>query len=146
MAQVMNAATDSLNKSPPASDVSAGAGDAAAVGDDDLPPPQPQTHISSRRREREFRDRRDDRDFDRPPNRRDYGDRNSPPPPQPRDRDYKRRRSPGSPPYRDRRYSPQHFKRSRRGSPRGGYGPDDRSDSDASLHLQFSLAFIFEFL
>lgn len=141
MVQVMNAATDSLNKSPTASDVSAGAGNAAVVGDDDLPPPPPPTHISSRRKEREFRDRRDDRDFDLPPIRRDSGDRNSPP--RDRDRDYKRRRSPGSPPYRDRRYSPQHFKRSRRGSPRGGYGPDDRSDSDASLYLQFYFSFYF---
>ncbi|KAF3434321.1 hypothetical protein FNV43_RR25424 [Rhamnella rubrinervis] len=107
MAQVINAATDSLNKSPP------GGGNAAVVGDDDLPPPP--SNISSRRR---------DRNFDRPPNRRDYGDRNSPP--RDRDRNYKRRRSPGSPPYRDRRYSPQNFKRSRRGSPHGLYGPDDR--------------------
>ncbi|KAL3017711.1 hypothetical protein AAZX31_06G294600 [Glycine max] len=85
---------------------------------DDLPPPP--LPPPPRRR-----DRRDDRDFDRHPNRsRDYYDR---------DRDFKRRRSP-SPGYRDRRYSPPPpsrrspppYKRSRRGSPRGGgYGPDD---------------------
>ena len=127
-------ALHSADKSPPAGD------------GDDLPPPPPPPPPPSRRREREPRDRRDDRDSDRPPSRRDYaGDRGSPPPPpQPRDRDrdrdYKRRiRSPGSPPPRDRRYSspPPPFKRSRRGSPRaGGYGPEDRSDVDA-----FSLNF-----
>ena len=89
-----------------------------------LPPPPPPLPPPSR-----CRDRRDDRDFDRHPNRsRDYYDR---------DRDFKRRRSP-SPGYRDRRYSPPPpsrrspppYKRSRRGSPRGGgYGPDDRCDS-----------------
>ncbi|GAB2274480.1 hypothetical protein Dimus_009251 [Dionaea muscipula] len=102
------------------------------------PPPPP------RHRDRDSRERRDDRDFDRPPNRRggDYYDRNrSPPPPPPRDRDreYKRRLSPSPPPYRDRRlHSPPRrsppfpsFKRSRRddgrrGSPRGGYGHGDR--------------------
>ncbi|XP_015876193.2 serrate RNA effector molecule isoform X2 [Ziziphus jujuba] len=130
MAQVMNAAADSLTKSPPASS----AGATITAGDDDLPPPAPppHSHTLSRRREREPRgDRRDDnRDFDRPPNRRDYGDRNSPLQPPMRDREYKRRRSPSSPPYRDRRYSPSYFKRSRRGSPRGGYGHDDRFGYD----------------
>ncbi|KAL5148093.1 Serrate RNA effector molecule [Glycine soja] len=92
---------------------------------DDLPPPP--LPPPPRRR-----DRRDDRDFDRHPNRsRDYYDR---------DRDFKRRRSP-SPGYRDRRYSPPPpsrrspppYKRSRRGSPRGGgYGPDDRFGYDYS--------------
>ncbi|XP_010251619.1 PREDICTED: serrate RNA effector molecule [Nelumbo nucifera] len=112
--------------------------------DDDLPPPPP-LPPPSRRRDRDSRERRDDRDIDRPPNRRggvDYHDRNRSPPPKERDRDYKRRNSP-SPPYRDRRHSPPRrspppppFKRSRRddsgydgrrGSPRGGgFGPDDR--------------------
>ncbi|XP_062092105.1 serrate RNA effector molecule-like [Humulus lupulus] len=109
---------DSLDKSPST---------AAAAADDDLPPP---TQPPPPRR----RDRRDDRDLDRPPYRRDYGDRSSPPPPplrdRDRDRDYKRRRSPSSPPYRERRYSPQPFKRSRRVSPRGGYGPEDRFGYD----------------
>lgn len=113
------------------------------------PPPPP-----SRRRERDSRERRDDRDFDRPPpNRRgpDYYDRNrSPPPPMPRerDRDYKRRSTVSPPPpplpYRDRRHSPPPrrsppYKRSRRddggyeprrGSPRGGFGPDRRFGYD----------------
>ncbi|KAJ8766830.1 hypothetical protein K2173_008384 [Erythroxylum novogranatense] len=103
------------------------------------PPPPP------RRRDRDSRERRDDRDFDRPPNRRggDYYDRNrSPPPPRERDREYKRRSSLSPPPvpYRDRRHSPPPrrsppYKRSRRedggyagrrGSPRGGFGPGDR--------------------
>ncbi|XP_020264612.1 serrate RNA effector molecule [Asparagus officinalis] len=59
-----------------------------------------------------------------------------------RDREYRRRSSPSPPPYRDRRHSPPRrspppggFKRSRRddggydrrrGSPRGGFGSDDR--------------------
>lgn len=114
------------------------------------PPPLP----PSRRRERDSRERRDDRDFDRPPpNRRgpDYYDRNrSPPPPMPRerDRDYKRRSTASPPPpplpYRDRRHSPPPrrsppYKRSRRddggyeprrGSPRGGFGPDRRFGYD----------------
>uniref|UniRef100_A0A2P2ML12 Serrate RNA effector molecule n=1 Tax=Rhizophora mucronata TaxID=61149 RepID=A0A2P2ML12_RHIMU len=103
------------------------------------PPPPP------RRRDRDSRERREDRDFDRPPNRRggDYYDRNrSPPPPRERERDYKRRSSMSPPPvpYRDRRHSPPPrrsppYKRSRRedggyegrrGSPRGGFGPGDR--------------------
>lgn len=114
------------------------------------PPPLP----PSRRRERDSRERRDDRDFDRPPpNRRgpDYYDRNrsSPPPmPRERDRDYKRRSTASPPPpplpYRDRRHSPPPrrsppYKRSRRddggyeprrGSPRGGFGPDRRFGYD----------------
>ncbi|ESQ50106.1 hypothetical protein EUTSA_v10001921mg [Eutrema salsugineum] len=89
------------------------------------------------RRERNSRERRDDRDLERPPNRRDR-DRSPLPPPR---RDYKRRPS-GSPPppYRDRRHSPpmrrspphKRYRRDdngfdgRRGSPRGGYGPPDR--------------------
>ncbi|CAI9768589.1 unnamed protein product [Fraxinus pennsylvanica] len=105
------------------------------------PPPPP------RRRERDSRERRDDRDIDRPP-RRDYYDRNRSPPP--RTRDYhKRGRSPSPPPppYRDRRGGGVHsppsrrsppfppYKRSRRDdgfdgrrwSPRGrGYGPGNR--------------------
>jgi len=132
MAEVMNVPPESLDKSPsaaappppppPPSQPSPAA--------DDLPPPPPPPHYPPRRR-----DRRDDRDFDRPPNRRgDYYDRNASPPrdrDRDRDRDFKRRRSP-SPPHRDQRYSPAPrrspppYKRSRRGSPRGGYGPDDR--------------------
>ncbi|GAB4824552.1 hypothetical protein Ancab_007427 [Ancistrocladus abbreviatus] len=141
MAEVMNMPVDSLDrqrerhndrKDKPPEDLS------------DSPPPPPPP---PRRRDRDSRERRDDRDFDRPlPNRRggDYYDRNrSSPPPLPRDREreYKRRLSPSPPPYRDRRpYSPPRrsppfppFKRSRRddgydgrrGSPRG-YGPGDR--------------------
>ncbi|KAG7946431.1 hypothetical protein I3843_14G038900 [Carya illinoinensis] len=116
MAEVMNVPQDSVDQSPKPS------------ADDEPPPPPTQT---SRRRER------DSRELDRPPNRRDYHDRNTSPPlpPRERDRDYKRRRSPSSPPYRDRRYSSPrrsspNFKRSRRGSPRGGYGPDDRFGYD----------------
>ncbi|XP_054815277.1 serrate RNA effector molecule-like isoform X2 [Prosopis cineraria] len=152
MADVMNIPPDSLDKSPssaspsapPAPDSApAPAPSATSAGDDDLPPPPPpptasaQTHpapqAASRRRDR---DRRDDRDYDRHPNRRggDFYDRNMspPPPPRDRDRDFKRRRSPS--PYRDRRYSPSRrspppYKRSRRGSPRG-YGPDDRFGYD----------------
>ncbi|CAA0824368.1 Serrate RNA effector molecule [Striga hermonthica] len=95
------------------------------------------------------KERRDDRDFDRPP-RREYYDRNrSPPPPPPRERDYHKRGrlspSPPPPPYRDRRGGgphsppprrsppfPPHKRRrddvydGRRGSPRGGRGPGDR--------------------
>ncbi|KAG2672549.1 hypothetical protein I3760_13G046400 [Carya illinoinensis] len=125
MAEVMNMPHDSLDQSPKPS-----------ANDEQPPPPPPPP---ARRRERDSRDRRDERDLDRPPNRRDYHDRNmsSPPPPPPpreRDRDYKRRRSPSPTPYRDRRYSPPRrspppFKRSRRGSPRG-YGPDDRFGYD----------------
>ena len=147
MAQVMNMPLDSLekpDKSPSAT--------ADAVADDDSAPPpppppppsQPQQTLPVRRRDRDSRERMDDRDGDRPRNRRgsgaDHYDRNLSPPPRDRERDFKRRRSP-SPPYRDRRHSPPrrsspplHFKRSRRddggydrrGSPRGGFGPDDR--------------------
>ncbi|CAN4091749.1 unnamed protein product [Withania somnifera] len=109
------------------------------------PPPPPR-----RGRERDSRERRDDRDFDRRGGRGDYYDRNrSPPHPPPvRERDYKRGRPSHSPPpplhpYRDRRggYSPPHrrsppfppYKRSRRddyddrrGSPRGGFGHGNR--------------------
>ncbi|KAJ4979204.1 hypothetical protein NE237_009984 [Protea cynaroides] len=108
--------------------------------DEPLPPPPPPP---PKRRDRDSRERRDDRDIDRPPSRRsDYHDRNRSPPPKERDRDYKRRISPSPPPYRDRRQSPLRrspppppFKRprrddgydGRRGSPRGGgFGPDDR--------------------
>lgn len=78
-----------------------------------------------RKRDRDSRERRDDRD-ERPPR---------------RGGDYKRRHSPSPPPYvpRDRRHSPPSrrsppYKRSRRddgydsrrGSPRGGFNPDDR--------------------
>ncbi|XP_061344024.1 serrate RNA effector molecule-like isoform X2 [Gastrolobium bilobum] len=148
MAEVINMPPDSLDKSPsssapPPPPPPPPLPSSSAV-DDDLPPPP---HSSFRRRDRDSRDRRDDRDYDRPPNRRggggaDYYDRDrnmSPPPPPPRDRDrdrdFKRRRSP-SPSHRDRRYSPAlrrsppPYKRPRRGSPRGGYGPDDRLGYD----------------
>lgn len=105
--------------------------------DSDLPLPPPQ---SSSFRRRDYRRDDRDRDFDRPPPRREYYDRNNMSPPRDRDRDFKRRRSPSPPPYRDRRHSPpmrrspphyNNYKRSRRGaSPRGGYGPDDRSEYD----------------
>ncbi|KAK4780122.1 hypothetical protein SAY87_016228 [Trapa incisa] len=95
------------------------------------PPPPP-----SRRRDRDARERRDERDSDRPPSRRDYYDRDQSPPPRDRERGYKRRGSPSPPPYRDRRRSPPPpYKRSRRedggyegrrGSPRGGFLPGDR--------------------
>ncbi|CAL9117499.1 unnamed protein product [Musa textilis] len=113
-------------------------------GSSSPPPPPP------RRRDRDSRERRDDW----PPSRRDdpHDPRNrSPPLPPPpplgpprddKDREYRRRSSPSPPTYRDRRHSPPRrsplpgpFKRARRddggydrrqGSPRGGYGPDDR--------------------
>lgn len=113
------------------------------------PPPPPPQARRGRDRERDSRERRDDREFDR--RGRDYYDRNrsSPPPPPPRERDYNKRGrpspSPPPPPYRDRRGGGGHsppprrsppfppYKRSRRddydgrrGSPRGGFGPGDR--------------------
>ncbi|KAK2417788.1 serrate RNA effector molecule [Trifolium repens] len=111
MAEVItNIPSDSLDKSPTSSAPPPPPPSSAA--DSDLPPPShPPPHSSYRRREY----RRDDRDFDRPPNRRDYYDRNMSPPPRDRDRDFKRRRSPSPP---------------SGGSPRGGYGPDDRSGYD----------------
>ncbi|KAL7152017.1 hypothetical protein ABFS83_04G069600 [Erythranthe nasuta] len=108
------------------------------------PPPPPRRGI--RDRDRNSRERRDDRDFDRPPRREYYNRNRSPPPPlPPRERDYQKRGrpspSPPPPPYRDRRGGGQHsppgrrsppfppYKRrrddgfdGRRGSPRGGYG------------------------
>ncbi|XP_019453464.1 PREDICTED: serrate RNA effector molecule-like isoform X1 [Lupinus angustifolius] len=126
MAEVINFPTDSSlhkskSQSPPPSPSS-------APDHHHLPPPPPPRR----------RDRRDDRDFDRHPNRRppppDYYDHRTPPPPvhpRDRDRDFKRRRS-LSPSNRGRRYSPASrrspppYKRSRRDSPRGGgYGHDD---------------------
>ncbi|KAL9992317.1 putative transcription factor C2H2 family [Helianthus debilis subsp. tardiflorus] len=111
---------------------------------DASPPPPP----PSRRQDRDSRERRnDDRDIDRPPNRRsDYYEHRNRSPTGPPHRDYKRRAaSPNSPPYRDRRggHSPPArrtspfppYKRSRRddggydgrrGSPRGGFGSGDR--------------------
>ncbi|KAJ8749885.1 hypothetical protein K2173_013800 [Erythroxylum novogranatense] len=89
--------------------------------------------------------RRDNRDFDRQPNRRggEYYDRNrSPLPLREREKGYKWRSSLSPPPvpYRDRRHSPpprrsppyKRFRREdggyegRRGSPTGGFGPGDR--------------------
>ncbi|WZZ04681.1 hypothetical protein YC2023_090602 [Brassica napus] len=104
------------------------------------PPPQHEQELQEQQqeekqpRERDSRERRDEIDLERPPNRRD---RSPPPPPR---RDYKRRPS-GSPPppYRgDRRHSPPMRrsppppKRYRRddngydGRRGGGYGPPDR--------------------
>ncbi|KAK2996976.1 hypothetical protein RJ639_025857 [Escallonia herrerae] len=145
MAEVMNMPVDSLDgrREHSKDDKSTDEPEASS------PPPPPPPPPPPRRRDRDSRERRDDRDrdLDRPPNRQrggDFYDRNrSPPPPPPRDRDYKRRASPSPPPpYRDRRHSPPRrspplppFKRSRRddggyngrrGSPRGGYGPNDR--------------------
>lgn len=117
MAEVMNMPPDAVDQSPKPS------------ANDDVPPPVPAPAPAPPPRRR---DRRDERDVDRPPARRDYYERNASPQPRDRERDYKRRRSPSPPPYRDRRYSPPArrspppFKRSRRGSPRGGYGPEDR--------------------
>ncbi|KAL2240005.1 UNVERIFIED_CONTAM: Serrate RNA effector molecule [Sesamum indicum] len=123
------------------------ASDACPDATSSPPPPPPPPRRGIRDCERDSRERRDDRDFDRPP-RREYYDRNrSPPPPPPRERDYHKRgrlsSSPPPPPYRDRRgpHSPPPrrsppfppYKRrrddvydGRRGSPRGGYGPGDR--------------------
>ncbi|XP_061346487.1 serrate RNA effector molecule-like isoform X2 [Gastrolobium bilobum] len=130
MAEVINMPPDSIDQSPSASAPPPPPAAPPVAVDDDLPPPP--LPPPSRRR-----DRRDDRDFDRHPNRSrgsDYSDRNVSP--RDRDRDFKRRRSP-SPGYRDRRYSPPPppsrrspppYKRPRRGSPRGGgggYGPDE---------------------
>ncbi|KAA8544453.1 hypothetical protein F0562_022507 [Nyssa sinensis] len=143
MAEVLNLPVDSLDsrreRSSDRKDKSTEDPESSSPAPPPPPPPPP------RRRDKDSRERRDDRDLDRPPNRRgDYYDRNrSPPPPPPRERDYKRRASPSPPPpYRDRRHSPPRrsppypaFKRSRRddgghdgrrGSPRGGYGPGDR--------------------
>ncbi|KAK3008093.1 hypothetical protein RJ639_013775, partial [Escallonia herrerae] len=145
MAEVMNMPVDSLDSRGERSKDDKSTDEPEASS----PPPPPPPPPPPRRRDRDSRERRDDRDrdLDRPPNRQrggDYYDRNrSPPPPLPRDRDYKRRASPSPPPpYRDRRHSPPRrspplppFKRSRRddggyngrrGSPRGGYGPNDR--------------------
>lgn len=160
MAEVMNTPLDAVEH-----DISidrkddAGAGDVTGndAGEDNKssipneapdassPPPQ---QPPSRRHDRDSRERRnDDRDIDRPPNRRsDYYEHRNRSPPGPPHRDYKRRgASPNSPQYRDRRggHSPPHrrsppyppFKRSRRddggydgrrGSPRGGFGSGDR--------------------
>ncbi|KAL6527877.1 hypothetical protein OROMI_029688 [Orobanche minor] len=113
------------------------------------PPPPPPQRRGIRDRERDFRDRRDDRDFDRPPRREYYDRKRSAPPPPQHERDYHKRGrlspSPPPPPYRDRRGGGPHsppprrsppfppYKRrrddaydGRRGSPRGGYGPGDR--------------------
>ncbi|KAG2331869.1 hypothetical protein Bca52824_003049 [Brassica carinata] len=84
------------------------------------PPPVPQQEQQEQQPpHRRESDSRDDRDPERPPNRRDRS-----PVPHPR-RDYKRRPS-GSPPpqHRDRRHSPPPPKRHRRDD--NGYGPPDR--------------------
>uniref|UniRef100_A0A7N0RIU2 C2H2-type domain-containing protein n=1 Tax=Kalanchoe fedtschenkoi TaxID=63787 RepID=A0A7N0RIU2_KALFE len=106
--------------------------------------PPLQTNQASKRHE-DGRDRRGDRDLERPENRRAGGgdfERNRSPPPAPaggmnREREsYKRRASPGSPPpYRRHspgRRSPPPYKRSRRDEGggfdgrRGGFAPGDR--------------------
>ncbi|KAH6814266.1 C2H2 zinc-finger protein SERRATE [Perilla frutescens var. frutescens] len=150
MAEVLNAAVDDLDEKADTSTISNkkpstdGGPDSTSSPPSPPPPPPPRRGI----RDRDTRERRDDRDFDRPP-RREYYDRNrSPPPPlPPRERDYHKRgrQSPSPPPpYRDRRGGPHSsphrrsppfppYKRrrddgyeGRRGSPRGGYGPGDR--------------------
>ncbi|KAK3205514.1 hypothetical protein Dsin_019560 [Dipteronia sinensis] len=152
MAQVINMAVDSLDRRSDQNEKS--------DDNDDNPPsspppaaaptaPPPSQQPPPKRRDRDSRERRDDRDLDRPPNRRgpDFYDRNrSPPMQRDRERDYKRRPTVSPPPpmpYRDRRHSPPPrrsppYKRSRRdndgpfegrrgGSPRGGgFGPADR--------------------
>ncbi|XP_044479721.1 serrate RNA effector molecule-like [Mangifera indica] len=157
MAQVLNnMAVDSLDRRRDRDDKSSTAKDTPNNNDNTTtatqsspPPPlqqQNQPPPSSRRRDRDSRERRDDRDLERQPNRRgpDYYDRNrSPPMPRDRDSDYKRRSTLSPPPpvsYRDRMHSPPPrrsppYKRSRRddggydgkrGSPRGVFGPGDR--------------------
>lgn len=158
MAEVLNAGEENLDLRPeidatsddkPTDAVPSDTGPEATSS----PPPPPRRGI--RDRERESRERRDERDFDRP-TRREYYDRNRSPPPPSRERDYHKRGrmspSPPPPPYRDRRGGGPHsppprrsppfppYKRrrddgydGRRGSPRGGgYGPGDRR---LALHL-----------
>ncbi|KAK6164013.1 hypothetical protein DH2020_000877 [Rehmannia glutinosa] len=159
MAEVLNATAENLDRGPdrntnanPNSNSNkpapADAGPDSASSPPSPPPPPPRRGI--RDRERNSRERRDDRDFDRPPRREYYNRNRSPPPPPPlRERDYHKRGrpspSPPPPPYRDRRGVGPHsppprrsppfppYKRrrdggydGRRGSPRGGYGPGDR--------------------
>ncbi|XP_074558857.1 serrate RNA effector molecule-like [Curcuma longa] len=112
-----------------------------AAGSPSPPPPPP-----PRKRDIDSKGERDDH--------RDSRDRSPLPPPPPiplpkddKNQEYRRRNSPSSPPYRDRsRHSPPRrsppsgtFKRARRddggydrrrGSPRGGYGPDERRGYD----------------
>lgn len=146
MAEVMNIPVDSVDRRN-----SERTADRKDKPNEEPQSPPPQPPPLSRRRDRDSRERRDEREMDRPPNRRggsgDYYDRNRSPPPLPRERDrdrdreYKRRSSVSPPPYRDRRHSPPRrsppppYKRSRRddggydgrrGSPRGGFGPGDR--------------------
>nr|XP_027081582.1 serrate RNA effector molecule-like [Coffea arabica] len=154
MAEVMNAPVDNLdrrrdrNNNKEAANTSKSPEEGGSSPPPPPPPPPPQAR-RGRDRERDSRERRDDREFDR--RGRDYYDRNrsSPPPPPPRERDYNKRGrpspSPPPPPYRDRRGGGGHsppprrsppfppYKRSRRddydgrrGSPRGGFGPGDR--------------------
>ncbi|KAI3450099.1 hypothetical protein Pfo_006764 [Paulownia fortunei] len=164
MAEVLNATVENLdrrgdrntnanpnNTNKPSTTAPADAGpDSTSSPPSPPPPPPPPPRRVIRDRDRDSRERRDDRDFDRP-TRREYYDRNrsSPPLPPPRERDYHKRGrlspSPPPPPYRDRRGGGPHsppprrsppfppYKRrrddgydGRRGSPRGGYGPGDR--------------------
>ncbi|KAL2557335.1 Serrate RNA effector molecule [Forsythia ovata] len=148
MAEVLDAAAEDIDRRRDRNNNEKAIVTAATDADPDTtsPPPPP----PPRRRERDSRERRDDRDIDRPP-RRDYYDRNRSPPPRARDY-HKRGRSPSPPPppYRDRRgggssgvHSPPPrrsppfppYKRSRRDdgfdgrrwSPRGrGFGPGNR--------------------
>lgn len=147
MAEVMDVPVDGLDRRPERSnDIPEKSGD--DVEPSSPPPPPPPPPQSRRGRDRDSRERRDERDFDRRGGRGDYSDRNrSPPPPPLRERDHKRNRtssSPPPPPYRDRRRSPPPYKRSRRdeydgrrGSPRGGYGPGERRSVlfDVSLYI-----------
>ncbi|OWM69080.1 serrate RNA effector molecule [Punica granatum] len=140
MAEVMNLPVESLDRpdgnEKPADDPEKSSSPTQLEPPPQQPQQQPQPPPPPRRRDRDSRERRDERDPDRPPSRRDYYDRNQSPPPRDRDRGYKRRGSSSPPPYRDRRRSPPPpYKRSRRedggyegrrGSPRGGFGPGDR--------------------
>ncbi|KAK4492319.1 hypothetical protein RD792_003122 [Penstemon davidsonii] len=153
MAEVLNATVENLDRRRDrnTNNNKPSVTDAEEAGPEATSPPPPPARRGIRDRERDSRERRDDRDFDRPP-RREYYDRNRSPPPPPPQRDYHKRGRPSSspppPPYRDRRgrggpHSPPPrrsppfppYKRrrddgydGRRGSPppRGGYGQGDR--------------------
>ncbi|PIN00605.1 hypothetical protein CDL12_26896 [Handroanthus impetiginosus] len=160
MAEVLNATVENLDRrrdrntnANPNNNKPSTTDPVDAVPDSTSPPPPsppPPLRRGIRDREPNSRERRDDRDFDRPP-RREFYDRNRspPPPPLPRERDYHKRGrlspSPPPPSYRDRRGGGPHspppgrsppfppYKRrredgynGRKRSPRGGYGPGDR--------------------
>ncbi|XP_073054841.1 LOW QUALITY PROTEIN: serrate RNA effector molecule-like [Primulina eburnea] len=155
MAEVLNATEENLDHRPDENPDTTNSTkltttdlpDATADAASSPPPPPTQPRRGIRERDRSSRERREDRDFDRPP-RREFYDRNRSPPP-PRERDYHKRGrpspSPPPPPYRERRGGGPHsppprrsppfppYKRrrgdgyeGRRGSPRGGFGHGDR--------------------